>query len=69
MTTAIEVGAGVHVHRWGHGPSSPRPPDVYLSEDERLGLLVPRRWPTPLLCLDCGELWPGEPTWPARVSL
>jgi len=39
---------------WGMGGS--RPPDVLLSDDERLGLVTPPRWPTPLLCLDCGEL-------------
>jgi hypothetical protein len=34
---------------------------VLLTEPERLGEQQPRRWPTPLLCLDCGVLWPGEP--------
>jgi len=53
-------GDRVHVHRWGHGRPSPRPPAVLLSEGERLGVEQPRTWPTPLLCLDCGELWPGE---------
>ncbi len=61
---STQVVAVVHVHRWGHGRSSPRPPDVLLSEEERLGLVQPPRWPTPLLCLDCGELWPGEPVEP-----
>jgi hypothetical protein len=49
-----------HVHRWGHGPRSSRPPDALLTRTERLGIERPRTWPTPLLCLDCGELWPGE---------
>jgi hypothetical protein len=62
--TTIEVVAVVHVHRWGHGRSSPRPPDVLLSWEERVGLVAPPRWPTPLVCLDCGELWPGEPVEP-----
>jgi hypothetical protein len=48
------------VHRWGHGRPSRRPPDALLTEPERLGEERPRRWPTPLLCLDCGVLWPGE---------
>jgi hypothetical protein len=48
------------VHRWGHGRSSRRPPDALLTEPERLGEERPRSWPTPLLCLDCGVLWPGE---------
>jgi hypothetical protein len=54
------------VHRWGHGKPSPRPPVVLLSRAERLGLETPRSWPTPLLCLDCGVLWPGDPLWPGR---
>ena len=51
----------VHAHRWGHGRPSARPPEALLTEDERLGLVRPTPWPTPLLCLDCGELWPGQP--------
>jgi hypothetical protein len=47
-------------HRWGHGRPSRRPPDVLLTEPERLGEERPPRWPTRLLCLDCGVLWPGE---------
>jgi hypothetical protein len=53
--------AVVHAHRWGHGRPALRPPDVLLSEAERLGLLRPLRWPTVLFCLDWGELWPGQP--------
>jgi hypothetical protein len=53
-----------HLHRWGHGRRSRRVPDVLLTEDERLGLQRPPGWPTPLLCLDCGVLWPDEPGWP-----
>jgi len=63
------TGHGVtarHVHRWGHGRRSARPPDVLLTEDERLGLQQPPSWPTPLLCLDCGVLWPDESGWPHR---
>lgn len=48
------------VHRWGHGRPAGRPPDALLTEAERLGEEQPPRWPTPLLCLDCGVLWPGE---------
>jgi hypothetical protein len=58
---ATAVTVVVHVHRWGHGRPALRAPDVLLSEAERLGLLRAMRWPTPLLCLDCGELWPGQP--------
>jgi hypothetical protein len=47
-------------HRWGHGRPSRRPPDALLTEPERLGEERPRSWPTALLCLDCGVLWPGE---------
>ncbi len=64
------IGHGMqvaHVHRWGHGRRTGRPPDVLLSEDERLGLQRPPAWPTPLLCLDCGALWPDEPDWPDRA--
>jgi hypothetical protein len=53
--------AVVHVHRWGHGLRSPRPPDALLTESERLGIERPPSWPTPLQCRDCGVLWPGEP--------
>jgi hypothetical protein len=63
-TAVVTVGVVVHAHRWGHGRPALRPPDVLLSEAERLGLLRPMRWPTPLLCLDCGELWPGQPVEP-----
>jgi hypothetical protein len=48
-------------HRWGHGRPSRRPPDALLADPERVGEERPPRWPTPLLCLDCGVLWPGEP--------
>ena len=58
MTVTTAVGC---VHRWGHGRPSRRPPDVLLTESECLGEERPRSWPTPLLCLDCGVLWPGEP--------
>jgi hypothetical protein len=57
---------GACVHRWGHGKPSPRPPVVLLSRAEWLGRETPRSWPTPLLCLDCGVLWPGDPLWPGR---
>lgn len=56
-----------HVHRWGHGRRSLRPPDALLTEDERLGLQLPPRWPTPLLCLGCGVLWPDEAGWPTSA--
>jgi hypothetical protein len=49
------------VHRWGHGRPSRRPPDALLTEAERWGEERPPSWPSPLLCLDCGVLWPGEP--------
>jgi hypothetical protein len=60
----VPAPAVVHAHRWGHGRPSPRPPDALLSDDERLGLVPVMAWPTPLLCLDCGELWPGQPVQP-----
>jgi hypothetical protein len=66
MSTASGAGAVVHVHRWGHGKPSPRPPVALLSRAERLGLETPRSWPTPLLCLECGVLWPGDPLWPGK---
>jgi hypothetical protein len=69
--TTTEIVAMVHVHRWGHGRSSPRPPDALLSWEERVGRVAPPGWPTPLLCLDCGELWPGEtvePVYPVRAA-
>jgi hypothetical protein len=53
-----------HLHRRGHGRRTRCMPDVLLTEDERLGLQRPPGWPTPLLCLDCGVLWPDEPGWP-----
>jgi hypothetical protein len=54
-----------HVHRWGHGPRTGRCPDALLTDAERSGRERPPSWPTPLLCLDCGVLWPGEPIAPA----
>jgi hypothetical protein len=56
--------ADVHVHRWGQGRPSPRPPVALLTDAELFGLQLPPRWPTPLLCLDCGVLWPDQPGWP-----
>jgi hypothetical protein len=55
-------------HRWGHGRPSRQPPDALLTEPERRGEEQPSGWATPLLCLDCGVLWPGEPLPGARHS-
>jgi len=62
-------GQAGHVHRWGHGKPLPQLPDVYLTVAERLGFERPRSWPTPLLCLDCGELWPGVPVQPVTCAV
>jgi hypothetical protein len=69
MTTVAVSPATTHTpaateppcpHReWGHGTPSPRPPAALLTEAERLGHSKPPRWPTPLICMDCGVPWPG----------